>query len=99
MDNLVLLLVMLFLTFTALGLIIPASVVLAMDDHGPIAGMASALIGTVHMLTGGIVIAIISQFSDGTVLPMVTAIALCATGVFILSRLTLQKPALEAKIA
>jgi MFS transporter, DHA1 family, multidrug resistance protein len=52
--------------------------VLSLDDHGPIAGMASALGGTLQMVTGGIMIALVSAFFDGTALPMVSAIAGCA---------------------
>jgi len=63
--------------------------VLALDDHGPIAGMASALGGTLQMVAGGILIVVVSYFYDGTSLPMVTTIALCAVGAFILARLTL----------
>jgi len=63
--------------------------VLALEDHGPIAGMASALGGTLQMVTGGIVIVIVSLLFDGTALPMVATIAVCATGAFALSRVTL----------
>jgi DHA1 family bicyclomycin/chloramphenicol resistance-like MFS transporter len=65
--------------------------VLALDEHGPIAGMASALGGTLQMVTGGTVIVIVSAFYDGTSLPMVTTIAICAVGAFILARLTLRQ--------
>lgn len=90
-DSLAVLMVMLFLAFAWLGLVIPATMVLALDDHGPIAGMASALGGTLQMVAGGVLIVIVSAFYDGTSLPMVTAIALCAVGAFILARLTLRR--------
>jgi DHA1 family bicyclomycin/chloramphenicol resistance-like MFS transporter len=90
-DNLVVLMVMLFAAFAWLGLVIPATMVLALDEHGPIAGMASALGGTLQMVTGGIVIVIVSAFYDGTSLPMVTTIATCAVAAFILARLTLRQ--------
>lgn len=90
-DNLVVLMVMLFLAFAWLGLVIPATMVLALDEHGPIAGMASALGGTLQMVTGGVVIVIVSAFYDGTSLPMVTTIASCAVGAYILARLTLRQ--------
>jgi DHA1 family bicyclomycin/chloramphenicol resistance-like MFS transporter len=88
-DSLAVLMVFLFLAFACLGLVIPATMVLALDDHGPIAGMASALGGTLQMVAGGILIVVVSYFYDGTSLPMVTTIALCAVGAFILARLTL----------
>ena len=90
-DNLVVLMVMLFLAFAWLGLVIPATMVLALDEHGPIAGMASALGGTLQMVTGGVVIVIVSAFYDGTSLPMVTTIASCAVGAYTLARLTLRQ--------
>jgi DHA1 family bicyclomycin/chloramphenicol resistance-like MFS transporter len=90
-DSLAVLMVLLFCAFAWLGLVIPATMVLALDEHGPIAGMASALGGTLQMVTGGILIVVVSVFYDGTSLPMVTTIALCAVGAFILARLTLRR--------
>lgn len=89
-DSLPVLMVMLFGAFACLGLVIPTSMVLALDDHGSIAGMASAMGGTLQMVAGGAVIALVSIFFDGTSLPMVAAIAGCASGAFVLSRLTLR---------
>lgn len=88
-DNLAVLIVLLFLAFAFLGLVIPASMVLALDDHGPIAGMASALGGTLQMIGGAIMIVIVSSFFNGSPLPMVAMIALCALGALVLSVLTL----------
>jgi DHA1 family bicyclomycin/chloramphenicol resistance-like MFS transporter len=89
-DSLPLLIVMFFLTFACLGLVIPSTMVLALEEHGPIAGMASALGGTLQMITGGIVIIIVSLVFDGTALPMVASIAACALGALALSILTLR---------
>jgi MFS transporter, DHA1 family, multidrug resistance protein len=80
---------LLFCTFACLGLVIPSTMVLALEDHGPIAGMASALGGAIQMLAGGIVITIVSFFFDGTARPMVAAITLCAIGAFAASAATL----------
>ena len=85
-DSLAVLIVDAVLAFACLGLVIPSTMVLALEEHGPIAGMASALGGTLQMLTGAVMIAWSSLFFDGTALPMVTAIALCAIGAFVLSR-------------
>jgi len=79
-DSLAVLIALIFVAFAFLGLVIPATMVLALEEHGPIAGMASALGGTLQMVTGGLMIVIVSQFFDGTAFPMVTAIALCALG-------------------
>ena len=89
-DSLTILMPLLFCAFAALGLVIPSAMVLALDAHGPIAGMASALGGTLQMMTGGAMIAIVSLFFDGTPLPMVATIACCALGAFTLSRITLR---------
>ena len=88
-TNLGVLITLLFLAFAWLGLVIPSTMVLALEDHGPIAGMASALAGTLQMLTGAAIIALVSRFFDGTALPMVTTIALCALAAFTLSWFTL----------
>jgi DHA1 family bicyclomycin/chloramphenicol resistance-like MFS transporter len=90
-DSLPVLIVMLFCAFAFLGLVIPTTMVLALDAHGTIAGMASALGGTLQMVTGAAMIVVVSTFSDGTSLPMVTTIAACAVGAFILARLTLAR--------
>lgn len=89
-DSLTVLMVIMFLAFACLGLVIPTTMVLALDSHGPIAGMASALAGTLQMLTGATAIAIGSWFFDGTPLPMIAAISVCAVGAFVLAVLTLR---------
>ncbi|MGR3322387.1 MAG: multidrug effflux MFS transporter [Pseudooceanicola sp.] len=68
----------LFLGNACLGLVIPTSMVLALDDHGDIAGLASSLGGTLQMLAGGLMIVVSGLFFDGTATPMLLAIALCA---------------------
>jgi DHA1 family bicyclomycin/chloramphenicol resistance-like MFS transporter len=88
-DRLPVLIAMLFLGFSCLGLVIPSTAVMALDRHGPIAGMAAALMGTLQMMTGAAAILIVSSFFDGTSLPMVSAIAVCAVCAFTLSRLVL----------
>jgi DHA1 family bicyclomycin/chloramphenicol resistance-like MFS transporter len=89
-DNLAGLMALLFVAFAWLGLVIPSTMVLSLEDHGPIAGMASALGGTLQMITGAVMMAIASAFFNGRPLPMVTTIAVCAVIAFVLSRLTLR---------
>jgi DHA1 family bicyclomycin/chloramphenicol resistance-like MFS transporter len=60
-----------------LGLVIPTTMVLALDDHGDIAGLASSLGGTLQMVAGGLMITATGPFFDGTATPMLLAIALC----------------------
>lgn len=88
-DSLTLLMALLFMSFAFLGLVIPTTMVLALDDHGPIAGIASALGGTLQMVTGAAMIVVVSLFSNGATLPMVTVIALCAVTALALAWLTL----------
>ena len=90
-DNLGVLMAILFLAFGALGLVIPSTMVLAIEENGPIAGMAAALGGTLQFALGAITIAGVSVFFDGTSLPMVGAIALTAVAAFAISRVTLRR--------
>ena len=77
----------LFAANACLGLIIPTAMVMALDEHGDIAGLASSLGGTLQMLAGGLMVAAVGPFFDGTVVPMLGAIALCGVVAFGLSRL------------
>lgn len=68
---------MLFLSNAFLGLVIPSTMVMALDPHPTIAGLASSLGGTLQMMVGALAVTLASPFFDGTVLPMVAAIAVC----------------------
>lgn len=97
-DSLEVLVALLFCAFAFLGLVIPTTMVLALDDHGPIAGIASALGGTLQMVLGALMIVVTSLFFNGTALPMTATIAACSLGALLLAWLTLNKtePAPEA---
>lgn len=86
----------LFLANACLGLIIPTAMVMALDEHGDIAGLASSLGGTLQMLAGGAMIAAVGPFFDGTATPMLGAIALCGVLVLALSRLVRARQAAAA---
>lgn len=79
----------LFAANAFLGLVIPTTMVMALDEHGEIAGLASSLGGTLQMLAGGAMIAAMGPYFDGTVQPMLAAIALCGVLAFALARLVL----------
>ncbi|CAN5347113.1 multidrug effflux MFS transporter [soil metagenome] len=98
-DSLRVLIPLLFVSFAFLGLVIPSTMVLSLEDHGPIAGIASALGGTLQMVTGGIMIAVAGLFFDGTSLPMVATIALTAVAGFAISLATLRKRVVEPAMA
>lgn len=87
----------LFLANACLGLIIPTVMVMALDAHGRIAGLASSLGGTLQMLTGGAMIALTGLVFDGTALPMLGAIAACGLAVAMLARGTLAHAAAPAE--
>ena len=89
LDRLDVLIGMMLFGFGFLGLVVPATVVLALDRHGAIAGTASALMGTLQFVSGALVMAIIGPFVDGTARPMVAGIAICALVAYMMARGTL----------
>ncbi|QDM18396.1 multidrug effflux MFS transporter [Tardiphaga sp. vice278] len=89
-DSLRVLMPLLFTSFAFLGLVIPSTMVLALERHGPIAGIAAALGGTLQMVTGGAMIAVAGLFFNGTTLPMVATIAVAAVGALLVSLATLR---------
>ena len=72
-----------------LGLVIPTTAVLALEDHGEIAGTASSLMGTLHFVTAAVAMMVVSVFFDGTAVPMAMGIALCAVGALVLTQATI----------
>ena len=88
-ENLAVMASLLFVGYGFLGLVIPTTSVLAMEEHGEIAGTASALMGTLHFATGAAAMAVSGLFFDGTPLPMVAGITICAVIAFVLTQLTL----------
>ncbi|MDB5653128.1 MAG: Bcr/CflA family drug resistance efflux transporter [Tardiphaga sp.] len=98
-DSLRVLIPLLFTSFAFLGLVIPSTMVLALERHGPIAGIAAALGGTLQMVTGGVVIALTGLFFDGTTLPMVSTIAGTAIAALLVSLATLRQSELATAAA
>jgi DHA1 family bicyclomycin/chloramphenicol resistance-like MFS transporter len=90
-DNPFVLIVMLFISFAAMGLVIPSTAALSLENYGRTAGTAAALMGTLQLVTGAVVVGVVGVFSNGTVLPMVTAIVFCAAVAFLLGRVTLAR--------
>ena len=81
----------------AVGLVIPTIMVMAPDDHGDIARLASSPGGTLQMLTGGVLEVIFGGWFDSSPAPMIGVIALCAVVAPGLSRLT--RASLVAQVA
>ena len=57
-DHLAVMGAFLFVAFGCLGLMIPGTAVLALEAHGPIAGTASALMATVQLAIGALVMGV-----------------------------------------
>jgi len=89
-DSFPLLVALLITTYAFLGLVVPTTMVLSLEEHGPIAGTAAALGGTLQMMLGAIAIAVVSLVFDGTPLMLTAAIALCSLVAAGLSLLTLR---------
>ena len=79
-DRLEVLLVLYFIASAFMGLVIPTTSVLALEEHGAIAGTASALLGTLQMLIGAAAMGLVGLFATDRPLPMVVGMA---TGAFI----------------
>lgn len=84
----------LFIGNIFLGVILPTAQVQALDAHGDIAGLASSLGGTMQMVAAGVLVAGAGPFLDGTVVPMLGAIALCGLIALVLSRMIPRQAAL-----
>ena len=81
----------LFIGNACLGLVMPTAMVMSLDPHPDIAGLASSLGGTFQMLTGGLMIAVTGPFLDNTSATMVPAIALCAALAWLAAALSLPR--------
>jgi DHA1 family bicyclomycin/chloramphenicol resistance-like MFS transporter len=97
-DSLPLLVGLLFIGFGFVGLIMPTTTVLAMEHHAPIAGAASALLGSIQVLTGAACAAISALFASGSPLPMTVGFALCATVAWLIAWWVLRLPEPPSKI-
>lgn len=74
-----------------LGLIVPATMVMALDDQGDKAGLASSLGGTLQMLTGGLMVVALGPWLGSSATPMIAGIALAASVTLILTLLVPRK--------
>ncbi len=88
-DRLGVLISLYFIASAFMGLVIPTTSVLALEAHGEIAGTASALLGTLQMLTGAVAMQVVGIFSNGQPLPMVIGMATGALSGIVLTWVTL----------
>ncbi len=70
-----------------LGLIIPTSMVMALEDQGAHAGLASSLGGTFQMLFGGVLVALAGPLLNGSPVPLTGLIAVSALVTLLLAML------------
>ena len=70
-----------------LGLIVPATMVMALDDQGDKAGLASSLGGTLQMLAGGAMVVALGPWLGASATPMIAGIAFAATVTLVLTLL------------
>ncbi|WP_210527472.1 multidrug effflux MFS transporter [Rubellimicrobium arenae] len=95
MGTLATLMACLFVGNAFMGLVMPVTFVMALEEHGDIAGLASSLGGTFQMVTGALLVALTGPFFDGTPLPMVATIAFCAVMALVIGLAVLRRvPAL-----
>lgn len=88
-DQVAVLIALYFVSSAFMGLVIPTTSVLALEQHGAIAGTASALLGTLQMLAGAAAMGLIGLFASGEPLPMVVGMATGALIGGVLTWLTL----------
>lgn len=77
-DRLAVLMTLYFIASAFMGLVIPTVSVLALEEHGALAGTASALMGTLQMLCGAVAMGVVGLFANGEPLPMVIGMAVGA---------------------
>lgn len=85
----------LFVVVAAVGVVNPNATALALADHGHRAGTASALLGVVQFLIGGVAAPLVGLGGTGSAMPMATVIAVLAVAglaAFALFRPTTRRP-------
>ena len=87
---------LLFVGYGFLGLVLPTTAVMSLEHHGPIAGTASALMGSLQMIIGSAIMALAGFFANGTPKPMVFGIAGCAIASFIAAQFSLRRVSVPA---
>lgn len=85
-------LVLLFCCVASNGLVQPNAAALAMAPHGRQAGSAAALLGMIQFSIAAGTGFLVSVLHNGTALPMVGTIALCAVSAFFILQLVVLRP-------
>jgi DHA1 family bicyclomycin/chloramphenicol resistance-like MFS transporter len=80
----------LLVAYAFLGVVVPTTAVLSLDHHGEIAGAASALMGSLQMVVGSVVMGLAGVFADGTPGPMIASMGVCALICFLVTQVSLR---------
>lgn len=67
----------LFVYMSTIGFVFPNATAIALANHGSIAGMASALLGTLQFSMAGIAVVVLGAINSVTAVPMSVAICIC----------------------
>jgi MFS transporter, DHA1 family, multidrug resistance protein len=97
-TGLVTMVVLLFVGYGFLGIVQPTTMVLALEEHGAIAGTASALMGATRLMVGGATMASVGLLTRARPEPMLLGIAACALVSLLAALLTL-RPERRARAA
>src|ERR1700733_6672411 len=62
-----------------------------LERHGAIAGTASALMGSIQLVTGAALLAVAGLFAEGAPQPMVIGIAACGVAAFLVAQIALRR--------
>ncbi|ONH51669.1 Bcr/CflA family drug resistance efflux transporter [Frankia sp. CcI49] len=73
------LLVALFVVVASVGLVMPNAAALALEDHGAVAGTASAVLGCAQFLVGGCIAPLVGVAGNDSAVPMAIVIAALGT--------------------
>jgi DHA1 family bicyclomycin/chloramphenicol resistance-like MFS transporter len=75
-----------FLVMSSLSFVMPNSTALALADHAKVAGTASALLGVVQFLVGGLAAPLVGLGGTGSAVPMAAVMLSLATGAVVVNR-------------
>jgi DHA1 family bicyclomycin/chloramphenicol resistance-like MFS transporter len=75
-----------FLVMSSLSFVMPNSTALALADHAKVAGTASALLGVIQFLVGGLAAPLVGLGGTGTAVPMAVVMLSLAAGAVVVNR-------------
>lgn len=88
-TSLTAIMIIFFIAYGLQGVIVPTATVMALEQNGDIAGLASSWIGTLRVIFTGSIIALTEPFVDGTALPMTAIITFVGILTFFTTQIVL----------